>query len=144
MSYTTTKPSTSASSYDKPLPVITPLTKGFWDHTRAGRLSVQICTSCGDHHFPASPVCPRCLGNAQEWRPVAGRGTMLSWIEFHRAYWPSFAGDLPYRVCLVRLEEGPLFISNLIGDTPEMGGAVEVVFEPVTAEITLPKFRELR
>ncbi len=141
MSDTTT--AHSAPGYDKPLPVITKLTHGFWEHAKANRLAVQVCRQCGDHHFPASPVCPKCLSDAQDWQPVSGRGTMESWVEFHRAYWPGFAADLPYRVCVVRLEEGPLLASNLVGETPEMGGAVEVLFQPVTADITLPKFRRV-
>jgi uncharacterized OB-fold protein len=144
MSYGTSTPGRStpaaAAGYDKPLPEITELTQGFWDHTRAGRLAVQACTHCGDVHFPASPVCPKCLSEAQEWRPVCGRGRLESWVEYHRAYWPGFAGELPYRVCLVRLEEGPLMVSNLVGEAAEIGDEVRVVFEKVTDAVTLPKF----
>jgi uncharacterized OB-fold protein len=127
--------------YDKPLPQITPLTKGFWDFAKQERLAMQVCQACGDIHFPASPVCPKCLGDAQEWQPVSGRGRLESWVEFHRAYWPGFAGDLPYRVCLVKLDEGPLLVSNLVGEDAAIGDAVRVVFEPVTDAVTLPKFR---
>lgn len=131
----------ASSVYAKPLPVITPLTRGFWEHAKQGRLAMQVCTRCGDIHFPPSPVCPKCLSDAQEWRPVSGRGRLESWVEFHRAYWPGFAADLPYRVCLVKLDEGPLLASNLVGDQPEIGDAVEVVFETATDEVTLPKWR---
>jgi uncharacterized protein len=130
----------TTGTYDKPLPVITPLTRGFWDHARAHRLAMQACTQCGDIHFPPSPVCPRCLSDAQEWRVVSGKGKLESWVEYHRAYWPGFAAELPYRVCLVRLDEGPLLVSNLVGDTPEIGAALTAVFEDVTAEVSLPKF----
>lgn len=130
-----------AAVYDKPLPVITPLTRGFWEHAKQGKLAMQVCTDCGDIHFPPSPVCPKCLSDAQEWRPVSGRGQLESWVEFHRAYWPGFAADLPYRVCLVKLDEGPLLASNLVGEQPEIGAPVEVVFERVTDEVTLPKWR---
>jgi hypothetical protein len=63
-------------------------------------------------------------------------------VDFHRAYWGGFNDALPYRVCLVRLEEGPLLVSNLVGEsaTAKLGAAVHVVFEKVTEEITLPKF----
>ncbi len=142
MSYGTSRSGqpTAPTGYDKPLPEITPLTEGFWEHAKANRLAAQMCSSCGDIHFPASPVCPKCLSDAQEWRQVSGRGRLESWVEYHRAYWPGFAGELPYRVCLIRLEEGPLMVSNLVGEAAEVGDPVHVVFEPVTEEVTLPKF----
>lgn len=140
MSYGTSPSGPRAAGYDKPLPVITELTRGFWDHARARRLATQVCSACGDVHFPASPVCPKCLSDEQDWQPVSGRGRLESWVEFHRAYWPGFAGELPYRVCLIRLQEGPLMVSNLVGASAEIGDPVHVVFEPVTDEITLPKF----
>jgi uncharacterized protein len=129
-------------TYRKPLPALTPLTRPFWDEARAGRLAVQACRACGDMHFPASPVCPSCLGREQEWREVAGTGTLESWIEVHRAYWEGFSGDLPYRVALVRLDEGVLLVSNLVGAEaePRLGARVRAVFEPATDEITIPKF----
>jgi uncharacterized protein len=125
-----------------PLPVITALNRGFWDHARAGRLAVQVCRDCGNAHFPDSPVCPECLGDAQAWQPVSGAGTLESWVEFHRAYWPGFSGALPYLACLVRLAEGPVLVSNLVGglEKARHGAPVHVVFEKLTEEITLPKF----
>jgi uncharacterized OB-fold protein len=128
----------------KPRPRIDTVSRGFWDGTRAGRLSVQVCDACADKHFPGSPVCPNCLSEAQSWVPVSGRGTLLSWVRFHRAYWDGFRTDLPYLVCLVRLDEGPMLISNLVDDEPngiEIGAKVEVVFETVDEELTLPKFQ---
>ena len=126
----------------KPLPVITTLDRGFWAHARADRLAVQVCSNCGHAHFPASPVCPECLGDVQDWQPVSGAGTLESWAEFHRAYWPGFAADLPYIACLIRLAEGPVLVSNLVGnpEKAKLGAPVHVVFEKITDEITLPKF----
>jgi hypothetical protein len=42
----------------------------------------------------------------------------------------------------VRLDEGPLVVSNLIGDDTmaRVGARLRVVFERVSAEIALPKF----
>lgn len=130
-------------SYNKPLPKIDSLNQGFWENCQAGKLSVQHCKACGDMRYPPSPVCPRCLSADQDWRVVSGDGTLESWVDFHRAYWDGFAGDLPYRVCLVRLAEGPVMVSNLVGpsDNAAIGAAVGVVFDAVTPEVTLPKFK---
>lgn len=128
----------------KPLPRIDTLTRGFWDLTRQGKLSVQRCDDCGHIHYPGAPVCPACLSPRQSWMPVSGRATLVSWVRFHRAYWDAFRDDLPYIVCLVALEEGPMMVSNLLGpadQSPTIGSALEVAFERVTDEITLPKFR---
>ena len=129
-------------SYTKPLPKIDPLNKPFWDAARQKRLVVQCCPACGDTRFPPSPVCPKCLNGAQTWKDASGRGTLQSWVEFHRAYWDGFRNELPYPVCLVQLEEGPLLVSNLVGDSGKarLGAPVRVVFEAVTEEVTLPKF----
>ena len=63
-------------------------------------------------------------------------------MEFHRAYWPGFKDDLPYSVCLVRLAEGPLMVSNLVGGCGKCEDRRRgyVVFEQATEEVTLPKF----
>ena len=130
------------SAYAKPLPKIDPVNQRFWDHARDERLAVQRCDACGDVHFPPSPVCPNCLSEDQSWQVVSGRGTLESWVEFHRAYWDGFKDELPYGVCLVRLAEGPLLVSNLVGGDAgaRLGAPVQVVFEKVTDTVTLPKF----
>jgi uncharacterized protein len=128
-------------SYNKPLPKIDTLSKPFWDAAKSGKLVVQHCTACNDMHFPPGPVCPKCLSTAQEWREVSGRGKLEGWVDFHRAYWDGFKDSLPYRCCLVQLDEGPVLVSNLVGDgEPAYGTPVKVVFDAVTHEITLPKF----
>ena len=133
---------TGEAAYSKPLPRITPLNRSFWDYAQQSVLALQVCGACGDAHIPESPVCPRCLGAEQSWQPSSGKGTLESWADFHRAYWHGFKDDLPYRTCLVRLDEGPLIISNLVGDEAKarIGARLRVVFERVSAEIALPKF----
>jgi len=95
--------------------------------------------------MPPGPVCPACLSADQVWQVMSGRGTLDSWADFHRAYWLGFRNDLPYRVAVVRLEEGPVLVSMLVdpGGVATLGGAVEVVFNEVTPEITLPLFKVL-
>jgi uncharacterized OB-fold protein len=130
-----------SETYNKPLPQITPLDRPFWDAARENRLVVQACPDCGDMRFPPSPICPKCLNAEQTWQPCSGRATLESWVDFHRAYWAGFNDALPYRVCLVRLAEGPLLVSNLMGDSDAaIGAALHVVFDKVTDDITLPKF----
>ena len=47
-------------------------------------------------------------------------------------------------VALVQLEEGPRMFSNVVGvdnDAVKVGDKLEVVFDPVTPEVTLPRFK---
>ena len=57
---------------------------------------------------------------------------------------PGFRDGLPYVLAVVELTEGVRLMTNIIGCPPDqvrIGMPVEVVFEDVTPEITLPKFR---
>ena len=51
---------------------------------------------------------------------------------------------MPYNVTIVELEEGPRLLTNLVeidNDDIRPGLSVEVVWDDVTEEITLPKFK---
>jgi uncharacterized OB-fold protein len=136
----------SAVPYNKPLPKIDALTRPFWENAKRGKLAIQACKACGDRHFPPTPICPNCMSRDQEWQIASGRGELLSWAVFHRAYWDSFAGDLPYSVCIVRLEEGPVVAGSLVESKeaePRVGDTVEASFDPVTDEVSLMRFRVL-
>ena len=129
-------------TYNKPTPRLDTLNKPFWAAAREGKLLLQHCPACGDTRFPPGPVCPKCLAGDQDWIESSGKGTLESWIDMHRAYWDGFKDDLPYRVCLIRLEEGPVVVSNLTDRTENlrMGAPVKVVFDTVSEDLTLPKF----
>lgn len=131
------------STYLKPLPENDPLTQPYWENALENKLSIQYCRQCGDTHFPASPVCPQCLSDNQHWQVVSGDATLVSWVKFHRAYWNGFREDLPYDVCLVKLDEGPLILSNFRGPPPEglhAGMKLRAVFNHVTAKLSLVNF----
>jgi uncharacterized OB-fold protein len=129
-------------SYNKPLPRLDTVDQPFWSAAKEGRLLLQRCPACGDTRFPPAPVCPKCLAGDQIWIESSGKGTLESWVDMHRAYWDGFKHDLPYRVCLVRLHEGPVVVSNLVDNTENLrlGAPVKVVFDAVTENVTLPKF----
>jgi uncharacterized OB-fold protein len=65
----------------------------------------------------------------------------------HQAYRPELAELVPYNVVVVELEEGPFFHANVVGCPNEaihIGVPVEVVFDDVSNEVTLPRFRPRR
>jgi uncharacterized OB-fold protein len=132
------------SDYAKPLPALTEENRPFWDGCREGRLMLQRCGGCGHVRYPISRFCPSCLSEEVNWAEMSGRGTVFSYIVFHRAYHPGFKADVPYNVALVQLEEGPRMFSNIVGtpnDAVRIGDAVEVVFDAATPEVTIPRFR---
>jgi len=128
----------------KPLPGINELNKPFWEATKRHELVLQHCLKCGVYRYPAGLTCPECVSDELEWRKVSGRGVVYTWTVFHRAYHPAFANEIPYAVVAVELDEGPRMITNLVDCQLvdiKIGIPVEVTFEDVNEEISLPKFR---
>jgi uncharacterized OB-fold protein len=130
--------------YAKPLPKLNDENRPFWDACKAGRLDMQVCDDCGHVRYPIAIVCPRCLSESFSWKTLSGKGEVYSALVFHQVYNKAFAGDVPYQVSLIQLDEGPRMFSNVIGVEPssvKVGDRVEVMFDPVTDEITIPRFK---
>jgi hypothetical protein len=89
------------------------VTQPWWDATRSGRLLVQRCATCGSHqHYPRS-ICTTCGSTNLTHVETAGRGTVYSYTIVRRAPHPFF--EPPYVVALVRLDEGPVLLTNIVG-----------------------------
>lgn len=132
------------SDYAKPVPVPSPETAPFWEAAREHRLTLPKCEECGKVRFPPSGHCPACGGAAHEWVALSGRGRVFSFVTYHRLYHKGWEGELPYVVAVIELEEGPRLLSTLTGIKPEdvkCDMPVEVVFDDITDDATLPKFR---
>jgi len=126
------------------LPVPTPETAFWWESCRQGRLLIQRCEGCGAHQFYPRANCSSCLGSDLEWCEAAGVGTVATFTVCRVPVAEAWADDLPYVVALVRLDEGPTLMTNIVACDPEAvrtGMPVEVVFETRTAHIAVPQFR---
>ena len=126
-----------------PAPTIHPDNEGFWEGVKRQELVLQRCQGCGTWSHPPRPMCPKCRSSEREWAPASGRGTVHSWVTYRDSPHPGF--QAPYSVVLVELEEGVRMVSNLVDVKPEavtIGMPVEVVFDRVTDEVLLPKFRK--
>jgi len=132
---------------DKPLPAITEEGAPYWEGCRAGELRVQRCTACARLRFPPSILCPHCLAEGGEWVALSGRGRIYSFIIVHRPQHPAFFEDVPYNVAIIELDEG-IRLHSTIRDCPNdelsIGMPVEVVFDRMNDEVTLPRFRPRR
>jgi uncharacterized OB-fold protein len=130
----------------KPLPVPNELTRPFWEAARQERLVIQRCKDCRYYNHPPKPACDNCMSENLGFEPVSGRGTIWSRTVMYHKNVPGFENDVPYLNVVVELEEQPdlLMITNLPGSAPEdgkVGTPVEVVFQRINDEITLPQFR---
>jgi uncharacterized OB-fold protein len=133
----------------RPLPLPDDDTRPFWEGCRRHELRMQRCADCGALRFTPRPLCPRCRSGDCEWVPVSGRGTVASRVVVHPPVLPAFADRVPYVVVLVELAEDPTLrlVGNVLDAAPdevEIGHPVEVAFEELTDEITLPQWRLAR
>jgi hypothetical protein len=134
----------SERTYRKPVPRIDEESRGWWEALQRHELYVQRCRACGTIRLPPRAVCPVCLSSDVEWVRASGRGTVYSFTVTHQNQAPGFREELPYVLAIVELEEGPRIMTNIVGGAPDavrIGMPVEVVFDDVTPEVTLAKFR---
>lgn len=129
----------------KALPAPTPESAPYWEGCKRHELRIQFCTNCQRYFFYPRLLCPTCLSDAIEWRTASGKGTLLTYVLSARPA-PGFENELPYAIAIVGLEEGPHLMTNIVNTeiTPEklpVGLPVEVVFEDVNENISIPKFQ---
>ncbi len=131
---------------EKPRPLIDDLTRPFWDAAKERRLVIQRCQDCSHLHHPPRPVCDACHSKTLTFEQVSGRGRIYSFSVMHQPNVAGFADELPYLNILIELEEQQrLFLVSHLPDSERehvrIGRKVEVYFEDVDAELTLPKFK---
>ena len=134
----------TTSAPTKPSPVVNTWARPFWDAARQERLVIQKCVACGEHVFYPRIACPHCGADELEWVEASGRGSVYSFTVVESNAPSAFLNDMPYVVAIIRLQEGVQMMSNIVGCDPysiECDMPVEVVFERLNDEFTLPKFR---
>ena len=132
------------SEYRKPIPVPSSESQPYWSGLHERKLLMPHCNDCGKYWFPPSLLCPRCNSGNWSWTETSGHGRIYSFVIYHRVYDPSFAQDVPYAVAIIELDEGPRMYGNVVGVPPDQlvcDMRVEIVYEKITEEITLPKFK---
>ncbi|MEX2327127.1 MAG: OB-fold domain-containing protein, partial [Pseudomonadales bacterium] len=101
------------------------------------------CDACSEVYFPPRPFCPVCSSRSVSIFAASGKATLYSYVINERSH-PAI--DAPYSIAVVELEEGPRMMTNIV-DTPqtpealELDMALEVTFDAVSDEISLPYFR---
>jgi uncharacterized OB-fold protein len=96
---------------ETPRRVMDPFAKEFWEYAAKKELRMQKCSSCSKLRWPASAICDACLAPEYEWTQISGKGKVLSWIVFHRQYFPEWPA--PHPAVAVELDEGPIFVCTM-------------------------------
>ena len=133
----------------KPVPVPDAASEPFFAGARRGQLMLLRCGACGTFQSPTAylgvPVRPRCVGcfaAALEWAPSSGRASLYSVALMHKVYDQAFAAEVPYNIAVVETEEGVRLTSQVVDARElELGMPLEVTFERLSDEVSIPKFR---
>ncbi len=137
----------SSQNAPTPLPQFDFDNKDYWAWAKKRELRIQRCTKCRTFRFPPRPVCHACHSFDFKWYKCSGKGAVYSYTIVTHPTHPAFRDKVPYGVVLVELEEGVRMISNVVDVPPDqlrIGMPVEVVFEDVAEDVTLPKFRKTK
>ncbi len=140
------KETMSQDDYRKPVPMPSPETRRYWEGCKSHELWLPFCRACQSFFFYPRQFCSHCFSWDIEWRRASGRGRVYSYAIQYRAFHPGWSQEVPYVTALVELEEGPRLYTNLVGVEPDpkkirCDMSVEVVFEDISEDISLPKFR---
>jgi len=129
-----------------PLPVLEELAKDLYGHCKRRELHFQRCSDCGTWRHVPRDMCAACGSWSWEWARSSGRGQVFTWTVVVRALHPAFQDACPYAPVVIEMEEGVRILSKVTDCPPdqlEIDMLVEVVFEDVTEDVTLPMFRRV-
>jgi uncharacterized OB-fold protein len=130
--------------YAKPLPHIDEESRPWWEAAQRHELYIQKCRDCGDLRYHPRALCTNCLSSNTEWIKCKGRGHIYTFTVTNQNQASGFRDTLPYVLAWVQLDEGLKLMTNIVDCPPEqvkIDMPVEVVFDDVTPEVTLVKFR---
>ncbi len=119
----------------RPLPDINePDTREFWQATANREFRYQQCANCGTVVWHPRAHCTGCTNGDLQWQTASGLGNVYSFSVVRQSYHPFFRNLVPYVVAYVDLDEGPRFLTNVVGvadpgEDVHIGQRVRVVWE---------------
>jgi uncharacterized OB-fold protein len=131
----------------KPVPVVNPWARPFWDAARDHKLVIQKCKDCDKYVFYPRIACPHCFSDELIWVQASGKGKIYTYSVVVSNAPSAFVQDMPYVIAVIRLDEGVQMLSNVVGCDPQevtCDMPVEVTFEKLDEHFTLPKFKPIR
>lgn len=129
------------------LPTPTPATTTFWEAAKRHKLLIQKCKQCECHIYYPRGFCPECLSPDLEWVESSGEGTIYTYTIVYHSPIREFESRVPYILAIIELKEGVRIMSNIVHCEPaeiRVGMTVQVIFEEVSKNISLPKFQPER
>ncbi len=135
------------SEIGRPLPTIQSWTEPYYRGAREGRLVIQRCKDCKKHIFYPRMYCPYCFSDQIEWVKASGKGKIYSYTVVMNNPPSAFVKDLPYVIAIIKLDEGVQMLTNIVDCDPKevkFDMPVEITFQKITDEITLPQFRPVK
>jgi uncharacterized protein len=120
-------------------------TAPYWKAARDHRLVAAKCASCGRFRMPPTPFCPNCLSQDTDWPNLSGNATVYSYTIVRHAVVPDLRDSVPYVLGIVDLDDAPgvRMMTNIVDCDPEtvrVGQPVQVVWDDVTDDLTIPRF----
>src|SRR5690554_2732852 len=120
----------------KPLPVVTEISRPFWEGLQEGRLLLQRCDACEGWVFYPRRHCTHCLSPELSWKEASGEATLYSYTLARIPTLPEFADESPQALTVVELAEGVRMNTTLVGlaeEEIEVGMALQPSFCRVNA-----------
>jgi len=133
-----------STEYKKPLPATQPWSEEFWKAAKLHKLVIQTCKKCNTKIFYPRKFCPNCWSSDLGWSEATGKARVYTFTITMDMVEEKFKEDLPYALAIVELEEGIRMMTRIVDCKPEdvyIGMDVQVVFEDITDDYTLPFFK---
>ena len=124
------------------------LTRPFWEAARDNRFVCARCTNCGTFRLPPAPFCYECQHRDIEWVELPGTGTVYSFTIVRHPLAKMLQPSVPYASGIIEIDgtqgAGARMICNIVDvdvDQLKIGDKVEIVWEHVNDEMSVPRFR---
>jgi len=99
--------------------------------SETGDFLLPRCGECGDWAWPPREICTRCRTLGWHWEPASARGTLLSLARVWRGAGEGFQEEVPYDLALLRLDEGPEFITRAASERLALGAPVRLAWREI-------------
>ena len=106
----------------KPQPLSQPESDRYWAGLKNEEIWLQRSTTTGEFQFYPRNFSisePENGSEGIEWVKVSGQAELFTYAIVHAAPHMGFVGEVPYITALVRLQEGVIIPTNIVGVDPE-------------------------